>query len=182
MQLKFKRYLVNEKMSNGRYDYSSVQANLPKHLADRIIQWGDDNIKEEDIIPDPYGRETEIHVTLLYGIHANKSEEVKRIINKKKRFKIKLGKISIFDTNDKFDVIKIEAESRQLYEIHDDLKNKIDNSEPYPKYRPHVTIAYIKKGKCKNLTGNLVFANQDWLVKEIAFSEKNGDRHMIKLS
>jgi len=173
-------------MIGGNYEFSSVQVNLPNRMAHEIIQWGEENIKEEDIFEDPddltFGREDEIHVTILYGIHTKDLEEVKKPLLWQKPFFIRLGRISIFDTNDKFDVVKIEVESKMLREVHNRLKGTLTNSEPYPVYRPHITIAYTKKGRYKKLIGNPHFDKRRWEVKEVFFSTKEGKKKKMGLT
>lgn len=172
-------------MIGGNYEFSSVQVNLPNKMAHEIIQWGEENVKEEDIFEDPddltFGREDEIHVTILYGIHTKDLDEIKKALLPQKPFFIRLGRISIFE-NDKFDVIKIEVESKILRELNNRLKSTLTNSEPYPAYRPHITIAYTKKDKYKKLIGNMHFDNRRWKVKEVFLSTKEGKKKKIELT
>lgn len=60
-------------MKNAKYDYSSIHVDVPKDISDDIIKWGRKEISDREIFVMPrdpgLGREDEIHVTVLYGLH-----------------------------------------------------------------------------------------------------------------
>lgn len=70
-------------MHNVRYDYSSCHINVPSPLNQEIIEWGRAQVADEDLYVtqrDPtFGREDEIHITVLYGLHSENSDAVRRI-------------------------------------------------------------------------------------------------------
>jgi 2'-5' RNA ligase len=171
----------------GLYPYSSVQVNLPSILADQIIRWGEDVIHENDIYCPKndliHGREDEIHITLLYGIHSQSADEVENLLVEQNSFKVRLGFVSVFTTNDDFDVIKIEACGSSLFHFNQLLKNSINNTPNYSLYRPHVTIAYVKKNCFNNkIIGDSKFNDWSWNVKTVIFSSKNGKKTPIRLN
>ena len=91
------------------------------------------------------GRELDPHVTLLYGLHAKDSDPIEDAIADHTVCYVKLGDLSLFKQDD-CDVLKFEIESGEcLHELHNCLK-ELPNSETYPEYKPHVTVAYLKKG------------------------------------
>src|SRR5574343_1207082 len=100
-------------MHNVKYDYSSVHVDVPSPISDDIIRWGKQNIADDDIFcsqRDPtFGRENEIHITILYGLHAEYSDEIRSLLQNKGPVKIKLDKIGIFTNPYNFDVIMIEV-------------------------------------------------------------------------
>jgi len=160
------------------YDFSSTQINLPDDLAKKAMDFGktipDDELKVEN--DEGKGREDDIHVTVLYGLHAEKPDQVKKLIKDIKPFEITLGKVSAFETNKEFDVVKIEVESPELRKLNKLLSDKCENSNSYPDYHPHVTIAYVKKGNAKKYIGNKSFVGKTFKATEITFSSKNGSR------
>lgn len=173
-------------MKNGKYSFSSVQINLPGDLSKRIIRWGKDHIDYDIIFRDPnnpnFGRENEIHVTVLYGLHSKVSTETRMISKEVKPFKIRLGKISIFDKSDLFDVVKIEVHSERLHALNKTFRKKVNYTSKYPKYQPHVTIAYVKHGEGKQYVGKSPFKGEEFEADHIIFSSKEGSKERIKLN
>lgn len=160
------------------YDYSSTQFNLPLDVANKIIKWGKENIPEKILYIDPekktsYGRETEIHVTVLYGITSDSSLRTRALLKNQKSFEIKLGKISIFDTSDLFDVVKIEVMSPELHKLNQKFCNGLAYENKYSKYIPHVTIAYVKHGEGKKYNGLTPFQGIKINVDNVLFSPKS---------
>lgn len=168
-----------------KYEFSSVQIMLPDGLAKRIINWGEQNIPDEDIFRDPnnasFGREDEIHITVLYGLHSRSAAETREIISKVKPFTIELGKISLFSDGDKFDVVKIGVKSPELHDLNAQFRSKVDFTNKYDRYMPHVTIAYVKKGRGWKHSGNPTFDGELFEADHVVFSPKNGTKTRILL-
>jgi hypothetical protein len=173
-------------MKDVKYSFSSVQINLPNDLSKKIIAWGKNNIDDDIIFRDPtnpsFGRENEIHVTVLYGIHSKTSKDTRMVVKSVKPFTIKLGEISIFDTSDLFDVVKIEVKSPELHNLNKLFCNKITYTNKYKGYKPHVTIAYVKHGKGKQYVGKTPFVGKTFEVDHIMFSSREGKKECIKLN
>lgn len=109
-------------------------------------------INKEDIFEDDqHGLEYNPHLTLLYGLHKEvTTEDIKKVLENFnfKNLEIKINGIGSFE-NDNFDVLKFDVENTSLLqEMHDSL-SKLPNSNEYPDYLPHITIAYLKKGTSK---------------------------------
>ncbi len=172
-------------MNNTKYSFSSTQINLPKDLADSIIKWGKETIPDNEIFKDPsdpsFGREDEIHVTVLYGIHSDSSLESKKLIDREKPFTIELGKIGVFTTNDQFDVVKINVNSPELHSLNKKLVNNLEHTNKFKEYQPHITVAYLKKGKGWKYQGNNVFNGKLFQVDHVYFSSKNGKKTKIEV-
>ena len=91
-----------------------------------------------------HGLEKETHITVMYGLDGNYSpyDIYKDVELYPVRFKIK--KLSLFE-NEKFDVLKFDIQSKDLHDLHEQIKNKFDCSgNSYPNYHPHMTVAYLK--------------------------------------
>ncbi len=130
--------------------YGCVMAFLPTgEYWDKITDMieSKDLYKPEDD-PDGFGAETEPHVTILYGIHADvPDKEVKAICSNFKHPEIELSEISLF-TNEKFDVVKFDIASADLISMNKEL-TAVPYTTDYPDYHAHVTIAYVLSGKGK---------------------------------
>lgn len=125
-------------------DFSCLMCTLPREIGDKIYLWGKELIPDEDLHPEE-GREGHIHVTIKYGIHINDPTKVRDILIDQKPIKAVLGKTSMFES-DNWDVIKLDIFSDQLNELNDKISKNFAVTDTHPKYIPHVTIAYVKKG------------------------------------
>jgi 2'-5' RNA ligase len=171
-------------MQNTQYDYSSTQVNLPETLAQEIIAWGKKHVSDHDLYVVPgesnYGREDEPHVTILYGIHDDHHKEVADLVKGYGEAKIKLGEMSIF-TGEKYDVLIIKIVSEDLVKLRKTLTDNVEYTSDHPKYQPHVTIAYVKKGRGWKHYNNAWFAHEQFKTNKIVFSSHAGSKHQISL-
>jgi 2'-5' RNA ligase len=170
-----------DEKENNDHDFSSTQINLPKKLADEIIAWGREHIPNSFLYNNDKGRENEIHVTALYGLRDKKPDKVKEVLKDQKSVKLKLGKISAFIDNGEYDVIKIDVNSPNLHKLHKLLKS-LPHCDSHPKYIPHVTLAYVKKGKGKRIIGNGIFDGEIIESDKLTFNSFNGEKTEIKLT
>ncbi len=107
----------------------------------------------EDVYDDEPGHryENDPHITVLYGIHEQDSDVVKEQLGDITPCKYKLTGISLFE-NDKFDVVKCTVESSDLTKLNKHCTDTLEFTNDYPKYVPHLTIAYVKPGTGKKYT------------------------------
>lgn len=147
-------------------------------LLESIVE---DDIYEED--GKNYGLQPRPHLTLLYGILPEVTDE--QILECFKGFieddfKIEINGISIFDTNNNFDVVKLGVKlTQQLKEINKRLSD-LPNSNQYSEYIPHITLSFIKKGK----GGKYIDPDYKYNVKEIKsiiYSRPDGSEFKINL-
>ena len=133
----------------------------------------DEEIYTED---EGKGRETDPHVTVKYGLHEDRpSEELLRIIEETQPFEIELMPASIYEAPD-YDVLKFEVEGEALRALNTRISER-PHTDTYPEYRPHLTVAYIQKGTCRELIGKPVVDVREnsqlrFLVKAVLFSGK----------
>lgn len=144
-----------------------------------------DFINKEDLYPDiewaEGGLETEPHITLLGGVDPNVStEDVKGILDDFTFSKILIEEVSIFENED-YDVLKFKATSSLLEEVNENLK-KLNHKSPYPEFNPHVTIAYLQKGKGEMYSK--IFQKLKFEIKPVevnfSFNPENKDSIDIK--
>lgn len=156
---------------------------MPKTLAENILSWGRQNIRNSDLFTEKekYGRENEIHVTVKYGLHTADVKKVQKIVDDFGSFSIELGAISRFVPKDKeYDVVKIEVNGDELSELHRKI-GELPNSDEHPIYRAHCTIAYVKKGCCTELSGNTDLKGKTAKVTKLTFSSHTGEKSEIQL-
>jgi 2'-5' RNA ligase len=110
-------------------------------------------IKPEDL--DSSGFENDPHLTLIYGLKSDSDlSKIKDCIEKVKLVnrKVKLDNVKVFENEN--DVMHYKINEPKLFSLlktcHNNLKNNIDSKITFPNYKPHVTIAYLKKGKSKD--------------------------------
>lgn len=108
-----------------------------------------DMIKDEDLYTeegdDGYGRETDPHVTVLYGLHGDiEDEDIEKDIHEIKEPEIAFKNISAFENE--YDVLKFDVKSSDLTKLNK-LFAEYPHTNKFPDYHPHCTIAYLKKGK-----------------------------------
>jgi len=170
--------------NNVQYKFSSTQVDLPKEFAKELMEWGKKNIANEDVYTDPkdpsYGRENEIHITLKYGLHSAESDEVKALLRGESAIELKLGTISKF-RGDGYDVLKIDIDSPDMHRLNKLISENVEVTDTYPTYRPHLTIAYVKKGTCNNLLKSKKFDGKKFIIDKIIFSSKVHGKSAIKL-
>lgn len=172
-------------MHNVRYDFSSCHVDVPSPLADEIIDWGRSQVHDDDLYITyqdlPCGREDEIHVTILYGIHGDSGDQVRSLIEHTGPVTIKLGKVSVFTNPLKYDVVMIDAESDDLIQLNLLLQQEVRFTNKHPVYNPHVTIAYVKKGKGWKHKGLPLWDGRELTCNYAVFSSKNGTKERIIL-
>lgn len=141
-------------------------------------------IKEEDLYTEEedssYGREDEPHVTILYGLHDDIEDkdiekDIKNIIEPKIEFK----SISMFE-NEKFDVLKFDVKKGELDKLNK-LFSEYPNTNSFPDYHPHCTIAYLKKGTgAKIIKEAKTFVNMNIVPNKLVYSKADKTKKSYK--
>jgi len=181
-----------EKLSlNGENDtephqYACVMANLPEPLRSKCLNLASHILNDE---LDEQGREVEPHVTVLYGLHTNDQQDVKKLVQEFGSVKIKLGPLKIFPANEKqsqrggsqYDVLYASVKSKDLVTLNNELKS-LPHTSTFPKYVPHVCIAYLKPGEGKKYVGRKDLNGQECEVNSVIFSPVEGPKTQIPLS
>lgn len=124
------------------------------------------------------GREKyrDAHVTLLYGLHKHVSlDDVKEAVLDIPVRTVIASKVSCFEGGD-CDVIKFEMDYEFFKKMNKSLK-KLPHTQTFPKYIPHMTIAYVKKGRGKAIAKELNNMFKRTLKpSHFVFSEGNGKK------
>jgi hypothetical protein len=179
------------------FDNHSVQVNLDDcmgekdsrfFLATKDLISPEDIYREKEQVPGPmglgkadhpdeqYGMEKNPHVTLLYGL----SNEADYFAARQKLSQLeppvfKLGNVGSFRNDDSpYDVVILHIDSDGFHEING-LLQKFPNVNSFPKYNPHMTLGYVKKGACRHLDGKrLDIAGAGFTAGKAVWSHKDG--------
>jgi len=105
-----------------------------------------DIYEEED--DDTYGLEEHPHTTLLLGLHEGVTvKQIKGVLDNYIFDKCVIDNPSLFESEN-YDVLKFDVWGKGLKECNKDLM-EFPYTNNFPEYHPHMTIAYLKKGKGK---------------------------------
>lgn len=148
---------MNEaKKTNHKYEYGCLMLDLKiKNWQDILSQIDTDDIYNPD---GTYGLEENPHITILYGLHDDvKLEDMFNfVVSEIKSPTFEVTEVSYFEP-DEYDVLKFTVKSDDLTTINKKLTDTFPYTTDFPEYKPHLTIAYLKKGTAKKYKGlNLV--------------------------
>jgi hypothetical protein len=166
---------------NRHVEKGCLMAHVSPTYGPHVIKLGRTAIPPQILYTDPndptFGYDTEPHVTLKYGFEPDLGKmNVAKILQGMKPFNIILKALNLFE-NDKFDVVKFEV---QKCPILTELRRRCDgypNSDSYPDYNPHMTLAYVKKGSFPHIKENLNIALP---ITRFKYSGPNG-KYFINL-
>ena len=166
------------------YDRSSTQLTLSPDQAEPILAWLQRLQPEELYTKDgDYGKETEPHVTVLYGIKNDDPIPVSKAAAGHGPIEIFLKEISLFSRPEKeYDVLKITVESDKLSELHQKIKNGTDNDYEWPDYHAHLTLAYVKKDAGDKYVGDKTFCSMPLMFGMMQFRDRERNSTNISLS
>ena len=161
-----------EKYNNEKFGCLMLSLNHIKELKEKIKEILKD-VEKEDI------KEIEnfSHVTILYGIHHTKEniQKLKKLLEKysKSNIELKLTKTSFFKNDDQY-VLKISVESEQLNQFNQELKKELDYTTNFPKYIPHLTIAYLTpdESKYNDLENKIIDLSLESRIFVYGFNDK----------
>jgi hypothetical protein len=79
---------------------------------------------------------------------------VRRIVEAHGPITLTLGKTGVFEKagGGKFDVVQVGVDSPQLHALNAEL-SKLPNGDEHPTYQPHMTLAYVKPGRGRQVQG-----------------------------
>lgn len=165
-------------------DYSSTQVNLEGDAALSVSQLANQVADLAESMGVLLEREDEPHITVKYGLHTNDPAKVRKAIAECCDWTISaaVGEVSIFK-NDDFDVIKLDIESDDLHRLNAALRDSLENTETYPEYKPHVTLAYVKPGEGEGIAESVwnTAAGLELVFDSVTFSDKRREQTKIPL-
>jgi 2'-5' RNA ligase len=163
---------------NSKYDYATAMVDIPG-MKEKIAEWRDENLTPEMLEEEEANGDCDGHITILYGLLSDDVGAVEDAIKEygKKSIEFKVGAIQIFENDT--DVISAKIISKDLDKLNK-IISKLPNENKYDEYIPHMTMAYLKSGEGKQFVGKKPFS-EEFSVKEILLSDKNGKKKTIKL-
>jgi 2'-5' RNA ligase len=180
---------IEKEAADHKHSYSCVMGPMPDDISKVIYDWGVKHIPDDELYTDPedptFGRQPldDIHCTVKFGFTANDSKEIEEVLQEFGPTSLKLGDVSIFDREENnYDVVKLDVEDCDgLREINKAL-SKLPNEDKFPKYTPHVTIAYVKKGMGKKYVGeSLPLPDKPIELRQVEFCNQEEEKKMIPL-
>jgi len=175
--MRFKQFYLEE-----AHSYSCAMLNLSPSLAKKIESFAKANIKNEDLFTEEGdgGWPEKTHVTVKYGITEEAPDGVESLIGGFGTVNFKLKDVTKFEAKE-YDVLKIDVESPKLREMNKIISDNMETVDTFPKYHPHVTLAYVKKGKGDHLINNSKFNGVVDMVEKVYFTNKHDEEYYIKL-
>lgn len=163
--------------NDGPHDYSCTMALVNNGMFLKFAK----RIAKEDL--EENGIQEDSHATILYGTHTDDANEIKTILEDSgiKKIHIKLKHLSTFPAGDDGVPLKVDVESEELRKLNK-LLNKLPNSNEFPTYKPHITIAYLKEGTEKKYLDEDPFKGKELNTSEIMFSKQDGIKVYFNLN
>jgi 2'-5' RNA ligase len=169
--------LLKEEQDKKKYDYVYLSLDFSEIIRD-AIEAVQNTIPEDWIYgtsEDGFGKEKEPHVTIFYGLlpseELNHNQDMQflhtmQYINSlEEEPSITTETVSYF-SSEGYDVIIIPVVSPILEKTHAFIKDNFLVEETHDEYKPHITIAYVKKGHAED------YKNIDLHIPKIIFSGK----------
>lgn len=156
-------------------NFLMVYYNTPKFI--KNIQ---EKIPKEEIYigtdDERKGIEKETHVTLLACVPESvKCNDIKKELKELKEYLCIPHNISMFD-NEEYDVLKSDVFSNELVKTNSMLIDKFGSNSEFKDYKPHMTIAYLKKGFGKKYCTNMIDKIEILTPTKFVFSEGENDK------
>lgn len=149
-------------------EVSSTQVELPE-LRVPVLQWAMANLDESDLVGD--GIEQRPHVTVLYGIEKGLAKDVWATASEFGRpIRLEVTALDRFEHPER-DVLFARIKSPDLHELNG-LLRRLPNQNRFPKYVPHMTIAYMKKGAAEPFLGQNPFSQR---FQRLGFTHSKAD-------
>ena len=179
-------FIIHNIMFNRKYSYSSLHIGVPGELSQEIYDWGIKKIPDKILYRGEYGlksgREDDVHITVLYGICTESVNKIEQSLEGEKPIEVEIDKIDLFITNQKYDVIKLNVLSQDLYKLNSKLDKSLEHVEKYEKFEPHITLAYVNKNSGWKYFGFDKFKGKRFVANEIIFSPRIENKQKILLA
>jgi 2'-5' RNA ligase/DNA-directed RNA polymerase subunit RPC12/RpoP len=163
-----------------RYEFASTQVDLPGAIAGQVKLWAKNWIPDDLLAAD--GREEDPHITVKYGLHSDNVGPVEEALRGMGPIVATLGAVKAFTTNPDFDVLYLEVQSPGLREANARIKQGCVCTDTHPVYRPHATLAYVRKGAGAPLLGAEPFAGEPISFRRIVLMCRDGERRGVTLA
>jgi 2'-5' RNA ligase len=172
--------ILLEDRSNMTAKKGCLMAMVPKNIAEKLQRFNQKIIGEESLYLEgtEYGRELYPHVTIRYGFLKDLNElDIRQLLKGHKSFMMELYGLDKFDSSPKYDVAMFKVKS-PVMNILNELSGIYLNESDYDEYHPHLTLAYVQKGKFPHIKEGL---NIKFPITEICYSPISGAKSYFTL-
>lgn len=160
---------------------------LPAPLAERFRAYAG-GVPESALSrnkPPGQARELDPHITVKYGIKTTDPDEVAEVVEGSEPFGVTLGGAGAFHGDGEDVVLKVRVQSLGLEALNRLVCLKLENEDSFWRYRPHVTVAYLRKDPAdpygyRNLF-NDSFEGERFAVDRLVMTTPGGNEHVIPL-
>lgn len=149
-----------------------------------VVNWTTETLAAEDL--SGQGVETMPHVTVRFGFRPEADvERLKEILSEFAPVRFTLKEIKRFEgvNGGTEDCVVVEVESEDLQRLRKEIDSQFSDSldEPtHKEYKPHMTLAYVRSGACKDLVGHAWFSGGTYVLKELVYSTP-GSKEKIQI-
>lgn len=157
-------------------DYSSTHVLITGDPA-RLMRQFSDAIPEGDL--HQKGRESNPHVTVLYGLHEQDVVEIAPLVSAYGAVKVVYGRTHYF-ANEDYDVVYVSINSPSARGLHQLLANR-PHTSTHARYTPHATLAYVKPGLGRKYAGEPLLVGTPDVFHSLVFSDKQGKETILDL-
>lgn len=170
---------IGLRKTGGSHDYSCVMARLPENAA-AAITLAASMIPDDELTED--GRETDPHVTVLYGLDGATADQVAEVLKSEPPIRLSFGNIVIFEDDGErgSDVIVLSVSSSDLARLNEKLKASLPHVNTHPFYTPHATLAYVKPGDGEKYADKKII-DGEFVIDRVVFSDANNAETLIRL-
>lgn len=126
------------------------------------------------------GRETEPHVTALYGIENDNPSPTSELVAAFGPVTCTLGAVGVFERPE-YDVLKVTVYGVGLHLLNARLRTLPHVSE-FPEYKPHVTLAYVQKGTGAALAASITVPTTTLTLDTAVFSDSQRNKTRITMA
>lgn len=148
-------------------DYSSTHVLIEGDPA-RLMRQFSDAIPDGDL--HQKGRESNSHITILYGLHEQDVVEIAPLVRGYGAVKVTYGRTEYF-AGDEYDVVYVSIKSPSARGLHQLLANR-PHTSTHARYTPHATLAYVKPGLGRKYAGEPVLVGTPDVFHSLVFSNK----------
>ena len=147
---------MNIKQKGTKYGCVMMYSEIPNWKNDHLNMICLEDLYEKQG-DDSFGREEYPHITVLHGIHDDETAAEVIVAVMKQNMKpitLRAEYIDIFE-NGEYDVVKYNLSFTDELKEYRDILCNFPNTQIFPDYKPHMTLAYVKAGRGKKYRGKL---------------------------
>lgn len=171
---------IESEKNDSMYSYGCIMLRINDAISEWLSEWSKKNIPSDALyINDDSaidGYVDDHHVSMLYGIHDTEQNTIDSCVEKMPKInKLDFGSVEKFTENPEFDVITVSINT-DLNDVHNYLCDSVEHTKLHDTFTPHITLAYVKKGMCDELTKNDYFSTISDTPSQLFFCNKHGEQ------